>query len=274
MAEHVALIGRGIVDYGWRILYASMIFFALELVFGHNTYSMKSRLRGAFFWVIYIVITVAALSVFNALWAKLGVTPLFNVSLAGFSASASQAVKVIGWIVGPVIAVLVGDFFYYWFHRAQHTFRFLWIFHSEHHAIREMSAWNSVHHISEEILRAPFIVIPMSLLIHVDPGFAPAIVWILLGIHGQYVHSHARLHFGPLRYAIADNRFHRIHHSVEREHFNKNFGSFSSVWDSLFGTAHFPKKDEWPQTGIDEHDEAKTVSEYLFRPFRKLFAKA
>jgi sterol desaturase/sphingolipid hydroxylase (fatty acid hydroxylase superfamily) len=137
-----------------------------------------------------------------------------------------------------------------------------------------MSAWNSVHHISEEILRVPFIVIPMSLLIHVDPGFAPAIVWILLGIHGQYVHSHARLHFGPLRYAIADNRFHRIHHSVEREHFNKNFGSFSSVWDSLFGTAHFPKKDEWPQTGIDEHDEAKTVSEYLFRPFRKLFAKA
>lgn len=274
MAEHFALIGRGIVDYGWRITYASTILFAFELVFAHNRYSIKSRLRGAFFWLIYIAITVAALTVFNALWSRLGVTPLFNVSLAGLSQSTSKAVQVIGWIVGPLAATLLGDFFYYWFHRAQHNWNFLWAFHSEHHAIREMTAWNSAHHVTEEILRVPFILIPMSLLVHLDPGFAPPIIWLLLGFHGQYVHSNARIHFGPVRYVIADNRFHRIHHSLEQKHYNKNFGSFSSVWDSLFGTAHFPKRDEWPDTGIDEHDEAKTVGQYLFRPFRKLFAKA
>jgi sterol desaturase/sphingolipid hydroxylase (fatty acid hydroxylase superfamily) len=272
--EYFKLAAQGVLDYGWRILYASMIFFCLELAFGRNKYSLASRLRGALFWAVYITITVAALTAFNALWARLGVKPLFTLSLAGFSASANKLVNVIGWIVTPVLTVIVGEFFYYWFHRAQHTFRFLWVFHSEHHAIREMSAWNSNHHVTEEIFRIPFIIVPMSLLVHVDPGFVPALAWVVIGVQGQYIHSHTRFNLGPLRYVVADNHFHRIHHSVERQHYNKNFGSFTSVWDKLFGTAWFPRQDEWPDTGIDEHDEAKTVGEFLFRPLRKLRSRA
>ena len=50
-------------------------------------------------------------------------------------------------------------------------------------------------------------------------------------------------------------------------------GSFTSVWDIVFGTAYMPRRDEWPDTGIEEHDEAKTVREFLFRPFSKIFGK-
>ncbi|WP_296944513.1 sterol desaturase family protein [uncultured Massilia sp.] len=272
--EYLTLAWHGILDYGWRILYASMLFFVLELLIGHNKYSMASRLRGAAFWVVYIAITVASMTAFNALWADLGIQPLVSLSMAGLSQSSSKVLNVVGWIVTPVVAVIVGEFFYYWFHRAQHSNRILWAFHAEHHALREMSAWNSNHHFTEEILRIPFVIIPSSLLIHLDPGFAPAIVWLLIGVQGQYIHSHTRLNLGPLRYVVADNRFHRIHHSVEREHWNTNFGSFTSVWDIVFRTARFPRKDEWPDTGIDEHDEAKTLREFLFRPFTKLRGKA
>ena len=268
--ELLAAAAHGILDYGWRILYASVIFSVLELVFGHNRYSMASRLRSIGFWVLYIAITVGFMTVFNALWSRLGVTPLLTVSLGALAASPHKAVNVLGWFVTPVAAVIVGDFFYYWFHRAQHSNRFLWAFHSEHHALREMSAFNSAHHFTEEIFRIPFVMIPMSLLIRVDPGFAPAIVWLLIGVQGQYIHSHTRFNLGLLRYVVADNRFHRIHHSLERQHWNRNFGSFTSVWDTVFRTAHFPSRNEWPDTGIDEHDEARTVREYLFRPFRKL----
>jgi sterol desaturase/sphingolipid hydroxylase (fatty acid hydroxylase superfamily) len=271
--EYLTLAGKGIVDYGWRIVYASMIFFAFELVFGRNKYSLTSRVRAAMFWLVYITITVAVFTAFNALWPKLGIKPLFSLSLAGFSESPNKLVNIVGWIVTPAVAVIIGEFFYYWFHRAQHTFKFLWAFHSEHHAIREMSAWNSNHHVTEEIFRIPFVIIPTSLLIHVDPGFAPVLVWLIIGVQGQYIHSHTRLNLGPLRYVVADNHFHRIHHSIEERHYDKNFGSFTSVWDTLFGTAHFPKRDEWPDTGVIEHDEPKTVGEYLLRPFRKLRAK-
>jgi sterol desaturase/sphingolipid hydroxylase (fatty acid hydroxylase superfamily) len=272
--ELATTAAHGILDYGWRILYASLIFFVLELVFGHNKYSMASRLRSLGFWVLYIAITVGFMTVFGALWAKLGIKPLFTLSLGAFAASPNKIVNAIGWIVTPVAAVIVGEFFYYWYHRAQHTSKFLWAFHAEHHALREMSAFNSNHHFTEEIFRIPFIIIPMSFLVQVDPGFAPAIVWLIIGVQGQYIHSHTRFSLGPLRYVVADNRFHRIHHSVEREHWNRNFGSFTSVWDIVFGTAHMPRRDEWPDTGIEEHDEAKTVREYLFRPFSKVFGKS
>ena len=272
--EYLALAGKGMVDYGWRILYASMILFALELAIGWNRYSLKSRLRGAFFWVVYIAITVALLTAFNVLWGKLGVKPLVVISVGEWFASDNKILTVIGWVAAPVVALAVSDFFYYWFHRAQHTWAFLWVFHAEHHAIREMSAWNSNHHFTEELLRIPFIVIPMSFLVQMDPGFAPPIVWLLLGVHGQFIHSHTRLSFGPLRYVVADNHFHRIHHSVERPHWNRNFGSFTSIWDTLFRTAYFPKRQEWPDTGIDEHDEAQNLREFMFRPFQKLRGKA
>jgi sterol desaturase/sphingolipid hydroxylase (fatty acid hydroxylase superfamily) len=270
--EYLKLAAQGSIDYGWRILYASMLFLCLELAFGRNKYSLKSRLRAAMFWVVYIAITVAFATAFNTLWGRLGIKPLFTLSLAGFGASPHKLVNVVGWIVTPVLTVIVGEFFYYWFHRAQHTFRFLWVFHAEHHAIREMSAWNSNHHFTEEIFRIPCILIPLSLLVHVDPGVVPALAWLVIGVQGQYIHSHTRLSLGPLRYVVADNRFHRIHHSIEERHYNKNFGSFTSVWDSVFGTAHFPRRDEWPDTGIVEHDEAQRLGEFLFRPLRKLRA--
>jgi len=272
--EYLTLAGKGMLDYGWRILYASMILFALELVFGWNKYSMKSRLRGAMLWAVYIVITVAFMTAFYSLWNKLGIQPLVVISLGEYFASDNKFLTVLGWVVTPILAVLVSDFFYYWFHRAQHTWAFLWAFHAEHHAIREMSAWNSNHHWTEEIFRIPFVILPMSLLIRVDPGFVPLIAWLLIGAHGQYIHSHTKISLGPLRYVVADNRFHRIHHSVEKPHWNRNFGSFSSFWDLLFGTAHFPKKNEWPDTGLDDRDEARSVREYLFRPFQKLRGKA
>jgi sterol desaturase/sphingolipid hydroxylase (fatty acid hydroxylase superfamily) len=268
--EYLTLAGQGMLDYGWRILYASMALLALELAFGWNKYSMRLRVRAAGFWVVYIVITVACMTAFNTLWPKLGIKPLFSFDLGSVFASSSKALVVFGWIAGPVLAVIVGEFFYYWFHRAQHASKILWAFHCEHHAIREMSAWNSTHHVTEEILRIPFMIVPLSLLVHLDPGYAPALVWLLIGVQGQYIHSHTRLNLGPLRYVVADNRFHRIHHSVERRHYDKNFGSFTSVWDTVFGTAHFPARDEWPDTGVDEHDQACTLGEYLFRPFRKL----
>ncbi|MCC2971127.1 sterol desaturase family protein [Massilia sp. IC2-476] len=271
--EYLTQAGHNMLDYGWRILYVSMILCVLELIIGWNKYSLKSRLRGAMLWTVYIVITVAFLTAFTSFWGKLGIQPLVSITLSEYFASENKVLTVLGWIVAPLLSLLVSDFFYYWFHRAQHTWKFLWVFHAEHHAIREMSAWNSNHHWTEEIFRIPFMIIPMSLLVRVDPGFVPVLAWLLLGAQGQYIHSHTKLSLGPLRYIVADNRFHRIHHSVEKHHWNRNFGSFSSFWDLVFRTAHFPKRNEWPDTGLDEYDEAQNVREYLFRPFQKLRSK-
>ena len=130
-----------------------------------------------------------------------------------------------------------------------------------------MSALNSNHHFTEELFRIPFVTIPMTLLFSFDTAYVPWIWATLLGWQGVYEHSSTRLHLGWFRYLIPDNRFHRIHHSREAAHLNKNFGSGSSFWDLVFGTAYFPRKSEWPDVGLDGLAEPRTLREFLFRPF-------
>jgi sterol desaturase/sphingolipid hydroxylase (fatty acid hydroxylase superfamily) len=65
-----------------------------------------------------------------------------------------------------------------------------------------------------------------------------------------------------------DNRYHRIHHSPEPHHKDKNFAAFSSVWDLLFRTAYFPRPNEWPDTGLSDIGEPQRLSEFLWQPFR------
>jgi hypothetical protein len=44
-------------------------------------------------------------------------------------------------------------------------------------------------------------------------------------------------------------QYHRIHHSIEPRHQDKNFGNLLTVWDRMFGTMN-RNYDEYPATGV------------------------
>ena len=138
-----------------------------------------------------------------------------------------------------LVAAIVNDFFFYWAHRFQH--RFLWRYHAVHHSIREMNAVNSYHHASEAIVSLLLYTVPTSLIV-ADLGPGLPFVSLAIWLHIVWIHSPTRANFGPLRALFVDNRFHRIHHSLEERHFDKNFGAFTTLWDRLFGTACFPER--------------------------------
>lgn len=254
--------------YAGSVLVGASVIFLFEYILPQSRYSLISRVRGAVFWAVYIVTTGVSVILFRRLWSTLGIAPLFHVDLRFLSSSEFGVLAGFGGIVGAWLVMQIYSFFYYWFHRLQHTNRFLWRFHAEHHALEEMSAFNSNHHITEELFRLPFITIPMSLLFSFQQGYVPWLWALLIGWHGVYEHSSTKLHLGWFRYIVADNRFHRIHHSREKRHFNKNFGASTALWDIVFRTAHFPKKDEWPDVGLHSIREAMTVREFVMRPFR------
>jgi sterol desaturase/sphingolipid hydroxylase (fatty acid hydroxylase superfamily) len=260
----------GLEAFAWRIFYGSMLCFALELLFPTGAASIAARARAALFWSIYIAITVSFFTIFNRLWSELNVHPLFDLRFAASSGSRVSLFELGRGAVIVLAVAMVGDWFYYWFHRLQHTSRLLWRFHEVHHSIKDLSAWNSNHNFTELIFRLPLIALPMNLLVHVGTGPVPSMVYVLLGMQGQFEHSATRLHFGFLRYLFADNRFHRIHHSIEAQHRDRNFGAMTSIWDSLFGTAYFPRHDEWPDVGVSGIDPPVRVSDYLLRPFEGL----
>ena len=48
--------------------------------------------------------------------------------------------------------------------------------------------------------------------------------------------------------------------------FESNFALSFPFWDVLFATAYFPKRSEYPRTGLADVPEPRSVGEYLFSP--------
>jgi len=257
-------------EYAGKILPVAMVLLAAEFIFPQSRHTYMSHVRGAVFCITNIVITKVGLTLFYRLWAYIGIRPLFHIDLTFLSEfSDSWLLRALGGIVASLIVLQASEFFYYWFHRLQHTSRFFWRFHAEHHSLEEMSAFNSNHHFSEEIFRIPFLIIPVSLLFSFEQGYVPWIWVFFVRWQGYFEHSSTRLNLGWVRYLFPDNRFHRIHHSIERQHVNKNFGSGSAIWDMLFGTVYYPKAGEWPDVGLSNMREPQTLKEFLLRPFQR-----
>jgi hypothetical protein len=107
-------------------------------------------------------------------------------------------------------------------------------------------------------------------LLFVDVRIAPTLGLLTVAFRYWqfYIHSTARPHLGALRRLLVDNRYHRIHHSLDPSHHDKNFGAMTPLWDWLFGTIHMPAKDEWPAVGLVEVGEPKDLSEWSSLPWR------
>jgi sterol desaturase/sphingolipid hydroxylase (fatty acid hydroxylase superfamily) len=260
MDQIASFIGFAASGYcGWIVVLSLLT--AFELANPNGKQSLVGRLRGVLYWAIYIPLAACILLILSWLWSALGVHPLLTLpvfdSLSWLGPLAAAA--------AVLVAAIIGDFFFYTAHRIQH--RWLWRYHAVHHSIRDLNAVNSYHHVSETIVSQLFYGIPLSLVVtNTGPGlpFASLFLWL----HIVWIHSPTRITLGPLRAVLVDNRFHRIHHSLEERHFDKNFGAFTTLWDRLFGTAYFPERDEWPDVGLAEVDEPRGVGEWLDLPDR------
>lgn len=244
----------------------AIIVWGIERLFPRASVTLASQLRSLRFWVIQGAGTGVAITIWEYAGTALEPHPFVIIPLRTWFASPWLHWTL--YVITPALSVILYDFFDYWMHRAQH--RWFWKLHSIHHSIEELSGVNSYFHWTEQFFRVAFILLPAAYIVGIDGVRTVAIAELLIRVQGYYLHSPTSFHVGPiLRRVIADNRFHRIHHSIHPEHFDKNFGAGTSIWDQLFGTAYFPAKDEWPDTGMAEQAEARTLSEYLWGPFRR-----
>lgn len=245
--------------YAWSWGFAFAFMTALELLLPRAGQSLASRLPGLLFWTLWLPVSGLTAAGFHAAWAALGIQPLITIPL-GFTWLGAAAI-----VATPLAAAAVYDFFFYWCHRAEH--RWLWRFHAVHHSIRDMNTVNAFHHVTEPLFQAALILLPASLIVS-DTGLVAPLMIVLLHFQASLIHSPVAIHLGPAAALIVDNRFHRIHHSLEERHFDRNFGAFTTIWDRLFGTAHVPTRNEWPDVGLAEIDQPRSVGEWLSLPWR------
>jgi len=244
------------------LLLASLACTALEIVLPGERQSVLSRVKGAAFWIFYI--PLSAMTAVVGSWLLADTQPLLRIDVRGADGWAGLA---IAYVAMPLVAAFVKDFGYYWFHRAQHAVPVLWRFHAVHHSIREMNGFSSYHHPLEEVFRLFLLVIPLQLLVSISVEQIVA-VSIIMRMWGQFIHTNSAISIGPLRYLLCEPRFHRVHHSLDRAHWDRNFSAQFPVLDVIFGTAHFPKPGEYPATGLADKPEPEGIADFLTSPFR------
>lgn len=134
------------------------------------------------------------------------------------------------------------SFVNYWEHRLWHT-KVFWPIHRFHHSATEFTILTNIrNHFTEGLLSPFFFTLPLMLM-----GAPAAIVNVIMAINlfqGFITHMRGEISYGWIgKYLWCDPVFHKIHHSLDKEHINKNFSGALPIWDVMFGT-YAPPKDK------------------------------
>lgn len=144
--------------------------------------------------------------------------------------------------VQVALFVVTHDLYIYWFHRWQHSNRWLWRLHEAHHSAREID-WiaGSRSHALEIVINQTIEVAAMVLL------GAKADVMLCKGaisvVSGMWIHANIDLgRPGWWRYLINGPAMHRWHHAIDYVPPGRNFATKLAIWDHVFGTADLPAR--------------------------------
>lgn len=146
-----------------------------------------------------------------------------------------------------VVSDLKGWFGHYIFHYSKS----LWILHSFHHSATNFNILTRQRgHFLEAEIKRFFDVIPFVLF--GAPIATYLLVKVVVEAHQMLLHSSSNSDWGFVgKFILVSPACHRIHHSIEPKHFNKNFGITFIFWDKLFKTYH--GKEEHVELGIPEN---------------------
>lgn len=184
------------------------------------------------------------LAVLNSLLVRL-ILPAAAVATAALAAAHGW-----GWLndsrisarlpvgASALIAVVALDLTIYLQHVMLHAVPLLWRVHRVHHADLEFDVTTGLRFHPLEILLSLLIKLAAIVLLGA-PAVAVVIFEVLLNATSMFNHGNARLPLALdrlLRWLVVTPDMHRVHHSIEEDETNSNFGFNLPWWDRLFGT--------------------------------------
>ena len=172
------------------------------------------------------------------------------------------------WFVSLVFVVVTMDLYKYLFHRLQHAVPFLWAMHSFHHSANALTfITGGRHYWVERVMVDAFL--PIFAILFVPPHDMLLAVGLILFIPDTCAHLNVQVPLGRFVTWINNPQWHRIHHSIQLEHRDKNFAAILPVWDLLFGTAWVPRAGEYPATGLVPAERVDIINSVIW-PMRHL----
>jgi sterol desaturase/sphingolipid hydroxylase (fatty acid hydroxylase superfamily) len=171
-------------------------------------------------------------------------------------------------LAATVIMVLTLDLCKYVAHYVHHESPILWPFHALHHSAEVMTPLTASRN-------HPVVLVVRLLVQSLLMGLAQGVMLFLLigkidlltigAANAGYVlfnffganlrHSHVWLSYGPFwEHILISPAQHHVHHSIEKRHYNKNYGEIFAFWDWAFGTLYIPEKDEVIRFGLGDEN--------------------
>jgi sterol desaturase/sphingolipid hydroxylase (fatty acid hydroxylase superfamily) len=133
-----------------------------------------------------------------------------------------------------VIAIVGVDVLYYFYHRIAHRVRLIWATHQAHHSSQYFNfatALRQKWNISGDVfLRA---LLPLF-------GVPPWMVFASFSINLIYqfwIHTEriGKL-WRPIEFVFNTPSHHRVHHGMDQQYLDKNYGGIFILWDRIFGS--------------------------------------
>lgn len=205
---------------------------------------------------------------------------VFPVAAVGIAAFASEH----GWgllnyyslpfVVSAIISIIIMDLVIYLQHVLVHAVPVLWRLHRVHHADLDYDVTTGARFHTFEILLS--MLIKFATIIVLGPPVVAVIVFeVVLNAMAMFNHGNVglpKLLDSFLRWFIVTPDMHRVHHSIEDDETNSNFGFNLSWWDRLFGTyREQPRGGHQGMTigirGFREMKQAAWITGLLTMPF-------
>ncbi len=153
------------------------------------------------------------------------------------------------------------DFMHYVMHVISHQIPILWRFHRVHHSDLNLDVSTATRYHTGEIAISIFVKIGLVFFIGADL-FAIVLIECILLVTEQFHHSSIKVSkkvdkaYGTV---FVPPSMHRIHHSVENEERNSNYGTIFSFWDRAFGTYLSDVDQERIWVGVNGHLQIKKL---------------
>ncbi len=204
--------------------------------------------------------------------------PLAAVGMAAFGNANGWGLlnhfEVPFWLAVPV-AVIAMDLVIWLQHVMVHAVPALWRLHRVHHADLDYDVTTGSRFHPIEIVLSMLIKFA-TITVLGPPVVAVVIFEVLLNASSMFNHGNIRLPIAldrVLRWLIVTPDMHRVHHSVEDDETNSNFGFNLPWWDRLFGTYRDqPRAGHQAMTiGIRGHADPREVARLpgmLLLPFK------
>lgn len=172
------------------------------------------------------------------------------------------------WLVW-VFTFLAWDFCFYWLHRLHHKYRFLWAVHVVHHegahfnlSLGIRNSWYS------SLTSFPFFILLALIGVPVEVFIATSSIHYFIQF---YNHNGIVNKSGFLEKIMITPSHHRVHHGMNDQYIDRNFGGTLVIWDKLFGTFQSEMEAEPVIFGVKDYVKNYNVIWANNFPFLKLF---